>query len=116
MPRSAGSIASWKIDGGRSMAQVTVNLNGRDYTVGCGEGEESRLRDLAREVDARLKGFVSQVGQIGEARLLVLTLLSLADELAETANEGGEIALAAGINALAQRVETVAARLESAKM
>ncbi len=100
------------------MAQVTVNLNGRDYTVGCGDGEEGRIRDLARELDTRIKGFVGQVGQIGEARLLVLALLTLADELAEAAGKGadGRSPLAAGIEALAQRVETVATRLENAKI
>jgi len=99
------------------MAQVTINLNGRDYAVGCGDGEEGRIRDLARDLDNRIKGFVGQVGQIGEARLLVLTLLTLADEVAEASNKGAaEAALAAGIDALAHRVETVASRLETAKM
>ena len=101
------------------MAQVTISLNGRDYPIACGDGEEGRIRDLARELDMRIKGFAAQVGQVGEARLLVLTLLTLADEVADAKskpNGHDRSALAAGIEALARRVETVAARLEGTKI
>jgi cell division protein ZapA len=102
------------------MAQVTISLNGRDYPIACGEGEEARIRELAREIDGRIKGFVGQMGQVGEARLLVLALLTLADEVADTkaknANGHDSDTLATGIDALAKRIETVAAKLETAKI
>jgi cell division protein ZapA len=102
------------------MAQVTVSINGRDYPITCGDGEEARTRALAHEVDRRVKGLVADLGQVGEARLLVLALLTLADELADSkANAGNGHApdsIATGIDALASRIETVAVRLESAKI
>jgi cell division protein ZapA len=100
------------------MPQVTVTLNGREHTVGCGPGEEARIRELARGVDARLKQFGQQAGQAGEARLFVMALLTMADELSETkggANGHDPTAFADGIKALAKRIETVAERLESTK-
>jgi cell division protein ZapA len=101
------------------MAQVTITLNGREYTIGCGDGEQARIRDLARGVDARIKEFGPQVGQSGEARVLVMLLLTMADELAEAVDHGGNGqdpgAVAAGIKTLARRIETVADRLESTK-
>jgi cell division protein ZapA len=102
------------------MAQVTITLNGRDYTVGCGTGEEARIRDLARGIDGRLRQFVAQAGQLGESRLLVMTLLTMADEISEARAGGGNghdpDALADGIAALARRIETVADRIESPKI
>jgi cell division protein ZapA len=105
------------------MAQVTITLNGREYTVGCGTGEEARIRDLARGIDARIRQFVSQAGQLGESRLLVMALLTMADEVSEARGEhrgnGADTdadAVADGIKALARRIETVADRLESAKI
>ncbi|HEY7991410.1 MAG TPA: cell division protein ZapA [Stellaceae bacterium] len=102
------------------MAQVTIALNGREYSIGCGPGEEARIRDLARAVDTRIRKFGPQAGQTGEARLLVMTLLTMADELSEAkgggANGHSPDAFADGIKALAKRVETVADRLESTKI
>jgi cell division protein ZapA len=99
------------------MAQVSISLNGREYTVGCGEGEEARIRELARGVDTRIRKFGQQPGQTGEARLLVMALLTMADELSEpkSANGHDPNGFADGIKALAKRIETVAERLESTK-
>jgi len=102
------------------MAQVTFSLNGREYTIGCGPGEEARIRELARGLDSRIRKFGQQAGQTGETRLLVMTLLTMADELAEAkgaaANGHDVSATADGIKALARRIETVADQLEGAKI
>ena len=107
------------------MAQITVTFNGRGYPVACSDGEEGRITELARYIDAKVKGFAQDLGQIGEARLLVLTALVLADELAEAqeaASAGphggngatpGDAKLLSGIENLALRIEAVAARLEA---
>jgi cell division protein ZapA len=105
------------------MPQISVTINGRSYPVACNEGEEDRLRALASDIDGRVNNFARQVGQAGEARLLVLAALVLADELAEANDalreKGGRVAgsnrnaVAAGVDRLAARIEAVAARLES---
>ena len=106
------------------MAQVTVSINGRGYPVACNEGEERRIEELGRYIDAKVKIFVRELGQIGEARLLVLAALVLADELADAQAGTGhpmgngaahdEGLAAAGIENLARRIEAIAARLETA--
>jgi cell division protein ZapA len=101
------------------VAQVAISLNGREYIVGCGDGEEARIRELARGIDSRIRKFGPQAGQTGESRLLVMTLLTMADELAEAkgaANGHDAGAAADGIKALAKRIEMVADRLEGAKI
>jgi cell division protein ZapA len=104
------------------MPQVSISINGRSYPVACDEGEEDRIRDLARLIDGKVAGFARQVGQAGEARLLVLAALVLADELTEAhagspraRSQGGAdgAAVAGSVSRLAQRIEAVAARLES---
>jgi cell division protein ZapA len=108
------------------MPQVTITINGHPYAVACDTGQEQRIRELARLIDGRVAGFAQQFAQAGEARLLVLAALMLADELTE-ANEatrrgsrtaptppvGEDSAVAAGIERLAQRIEAVASRLET---
>ncbi|MGH6968452.1 MAG: cell division protein ZapA [Stellaceae bacterium] len=113
------------------MPQVTVAINGRSYTIACEPGEEDRVRQLGRSIDAKVVGFAKDAPQAGEARLLVMAALMLADELSEAretlrrarGSAGGsgaaaadEEALASGIERLALRIETVAARLEATQV
>jgi len=108
------------------MPQISVTINGRAYPVACDEGEEGRIRELARMIDAKVANFARQVGQAGEARLLVLAALVLADELAEAkealgkagngASAAEDSAVAATVDRLAARVEAVAAQLESSQI
>lgn len=66
-----------------SQSVVTIRLNGTPYQIGCGAGEESRVTRLGAEVEGILQGLVGAVGQIGEARLLAMATLILADKASE---------------------------------
>lgn len=63
------------------MAQVTVRINGYAYTVGCEDGQEEHLAKMAADVEQRITHIKAIGGQSGEARLLMLASLLLADEL-----------------------------------
>ena len=106
------------------MPEIHLTVNGRSYPVSCEDGEEARIKELAQYVDRKTQEFVSKLGQIGEARLLVLAALVLADELADahaalrrqsaaSANGVDTETLAQGLDELAKRLETIAVRLES---
>lgn len=109
------------------MAQVAVTINGRSYQVACEDGQERHLADLAAYLDKRVGELTAAMGQVGDARLLVMASLLIADELAETRASleakrertpalapETEAALADGIESLARRIENIAARLEAA--
>jgi cell division protein ZapA len=90
------------------MGQVTVPVNGRSYTVSCDDGQEGRIRRLAQYVDAKVGEFVGTVGQVGEARLLLLAALVIADELSD-ANEAAGSGGARGT----KRTAAIAAELQT---
>jgi cell division protein ZapA len=101
------------------MGQVSVPVNGRSFTIACEDGQEPRIRRLAQYVDAKVGEFVANVGQVGEARLLLLAALVIADELSdandalERAGErAGSNAVASGVQSMSKRVEPIAARLQ----
>jgi len=111
------------------MAQVTVTVNNRAYSIACDDGEEAHLRDLAKYVDAQISGLVRSVGQLGEARLLLMGALMIADQLAEADERVEELkrrgeeaadappAISADhaarmFESAARRIEALAARLE----
>jgi cell division protein ZapA len=65
------------------MAQVTLRINGYAYTVGCQDGEEQHLQAMAGEVDRRIETIKASAGPSGEARMLVMASLLMADDLYE---------------------------------
>jgi len=68
------------------VAQVTVKINGYTYNVGCEDGQERHLMDMAAEVESRIDSIKALGSQSGEARLLVLAALLMADELHDQRN------------------------------
>jgi cell division protein ZapA len=111
------------------LAQVSVVINGRKYPVACDDGQEERILGLAQYIDGKVTEFAKKLGQVGEARLLLLASLMIADELAEATDNlrrqrrpsslvanghagQADTALASGIDSLAQRIEAIAERLE----
>jgi cell division protein ZapA len=65
------------------MAQLTIDINGRPYVVGCEDGQEARLRELAAGVDAQVRQVARDVGPLGETRLMLMGALVMADEMTE---------------------------------
>jgi cell division protein ZapA len=105
------------------MAQVAVRIGGYPYTVGCQDGEEAHLRAMAARVDETVAAVKATGGQGGEARLLMMAALLLADRIHDLeAGEGTKPAAAAPADpALAERLaraaeaaERIAADLERA--
>ena len=91
-----------------SQAIVTVRLNGHAYQMGCDEGQEQHIEMLGREVDAVLQQLIGSVGQIGEARLLAMACLILAD----LAHSSGQPMPTGGLDEA--QLEALALRLETA--
>lgn len=121
------------------MADVNITINGRIYEIGCDNGQEGRVVDMAAYVDQRLQQIARAGAAYNDAHLLVLTALVLADEIFESrengaapaakpakasaaaapASEGGlsaqdEAALAKVIEGIAKRVEGIATKVAAA--
>ncbi|HRO31946.1 MAG TPA: cell division protein ZapA [Brevundimonas sp.] len=107
------------------MATVTVDINGRPYAVGCADGQEERVRILARQFDAHVRQVSRDVGHVGDIRLFLMAALVLADELQEArlaaqssggstpviTNGSGDAGVAEALNAVAARIEKIAQSL-----
>ena len=63
-----------------SQSIVTIRLNGQPYQMGCDAGQEDHIEALGREVDGVISQLTDTVGQIGEARLLAMAALIIADK------------------------------------
>lgn len=92
------------------MPQVSVKINGYSYTVGCEEGQEQHLSAMSREVENRIDSIKALGGQSGEARLLVLAALLMADELHDLRIEADGLRASASRPARAKADGEAAAR------
>jgi len=63
------------------MAKVSLNINGKQYALGCDDGEEDRLNRLGQELDNKVTQLADQFGQIGDLRLMVMAGITLMDEI-----------------------------------
>lgn len=99
------------------MPDVRITVNGQGYAIGCGEGEEDRVRELATYFNAHVERLAGELGHIAEARLLIIAGLTVCEELFSARTEAAstdiakEQSLARAIDSAAERVDKVAKAL-----
>jgi len=118
------------------MAEVNLNIHGKNYGITCDPGQENRVLEVGQYVDDRARDIGAAGAASNENHLLVLTALVLADEIKELRDnliaaqngqptspapieyqglsEADESQIIQSIEQLANRIENVAERLRAA--
>jgi cell division protein ZapA len=120
------------------MPMIDITVNGRRHSVQCGQGEEARVKGLAAYLDRKTTELADSHSQVGDARLMLLASLMVADELSDAYDKIKELearleqsgsgaqtmAPAAGVDSerraaamieqVAEQINAVAAELERA--
>ena len=100
------------------MGQVTIRVNGYGHTIGCKDGEEAHVLELASQIEAKTRMIRSMGGQFSEARMLLHVCLLLADEAGDMRAEMARLQAAGGGGSaaadprLADRLTRIAERIE----
>ena len=63
------------------MVNVNVRFNGRDYLLGCEDGQEQELEKLTIELNKKYEQLKSDLGNLGEGKLLLITAIQVVDEV-----------------------------------
>jgi cell division protein ZapA len=113
---------------------VNITINGRQFRIGCEDGQEEHIEKLATDFDALIIDLRGRIGEVGDARLTIMAALTVADDLSEALkkirgleaelsalkearimsadrNDATQAAVAAAFIAAAERLETVAKKL-----
>ncbi|MFC2967160.1 cell division protein ZapA [Acidimangrovimonas pyrenivorans] len=64
------------------MPDVTIAIAGREFAVGCQEGEEHFLQAAAKMLSTEAEALAAQTGRLPESRMLLMAGLMLADRTA----------------------------------
>ncbi len=69
------------------MANVNIKFNGKDYLLSCDDGQEERLKELANFLDNRFKSLQNTLGNIGENKLLLISVIQIIDDFFDLKNK-----------------------------
>ena len=62
------------------MANVNIKFNGKDYLLSCDDGQEENLKELAGHLSKKFDEIKSNLGNIGENKLLLILSIKVIDE------------------------------------
>ena len=62
------------------MANVNIKFNGKDYLLSCDEGQEENLKELSGHLNKKFDELKSDLGNIGENKLLLISSIKVVDE------------------------------------
>ena len=102
---------------------VTIRINGQPYQLGCDKGQEAEIEAYGKKVNDMVASLANSVGQIGDARLLVMASILLAEQAAGQAtgeahkpqSDSGDIGTPEQIEKLEKLAKTISALAASLK-
>ena len=90
------------------MAEVDITINGRLYRISCKDGEEERIKSLATLINNQVQKLSEKIGQLGEARMILLASLVLLDKSDEDEKEAEKI-----ISITSEKIERLAKKFSN---
>ncbi len=66
------------------MANVNIKFNGKEFLLSCDDGQEEHLEELSLSLNKKFEDLKSNLGNIGENKLLLITSIKIMDEYYET--------------------------------
>ncbi|NIJ17065.1 cell division protein ZapA [Sphingobium vermicomposti] len=98
------------------MAETSLHIAGRHYTVRCRDGEEAHLAHLADLIERKARLAQQNTPGLTEVRTLLFAALFMADELNELEREAvgrqQQLALDNEDESATRAIEALAARIE----
>ena len=87
---------------------VEITINKQIYKIACDKGQEDHIKNLSLLINDEVEKLVSSLGQVGDARLLLMTCLIIADKLKEEPNK----VVSENYDSLAEEIKTITQRIE----
>ena len=66
------------------MANVSIKFNGKEFLLSCDDGQEDHLENLLIQINQKFNSLKSDLGNLGENKLLLITAVKVLDEYYET--------------------------------
>jgi cell division protein ZapA len=69
------------------MANVSIEINNREFLIACADGDEKKVKKLAEKFSQRVKGIRDKIGDLDQQRLFLLAGILAEEENQELSND-----------------------------
>ena len=59
------------------MANVSIKFNGKEFLLSCEDGQEEHLEELLIQINQKFNNLKNELGNLGENKLLLLSLIHI---------------------------------------
>ena len=66
------------------MANVSIKFNNKEFLLSCEDGQEDHLEELLIHINQKFNDLKTNLGNLGENKLLLITAVKIMDEYYET--------------------------------
>ena len=66
------------------MANVSIKFNNKEFLLSCEDGQEEHLEELLIQINQKFNELKNNLGNLGENKLLLITVVKIMDEYYET--------------------------------
>ena len=66
------------------MANVSIKFNGKEFLLSCDDGQEEHLEELLIQLNQKFNELKTNLGNLGENKLILITAVKVLDEYHET--------------------------------
>ena len=66
------------------MANVSIKFNNKEFLLSCEDGQEEHLEELLIHINQKFNDLKTNLGNLGENKLLLITAVKIMDEYYET--------------------------------
>lgn len=94
------------------MANVKLQIGGREYDISCADGDEPHLERLAAVVHDKVDQARHVVGDVNESRQLLFAAIFLADELLSAQSKALAASTPSSSESLAPYINQLTAQIE----
>ncbi len=94
------------------MAILEISIGRSKYKIECPEEERSKITRLAQKLDKKVLQMLGNFSSIDEKTLLVLSALTLEDEIETTAQNQNEATMDEVYDHMASAIDEVTTRIE----
>lgn len=93
------------------MSVVSIPIVNKNYPMGCEDGQEARLIDLGKMVDARARDILDKIGPLPENALLATLCIVLADEVRSKSTPTPQLVTEAELREILARIREIKNKL-----
>ena len=87
------------------MANVSIEINNREFLIACSDGDEEKVRMIVRKFSVRVMNIKGKVGDLDQQRLFLLAGILAEEENLELTDDLGLEEMASVLKSITDKID-----------